>query len=85
MAAAVPEIVSIIRNQIAMTADIARAYGYKEPPKEIIMEALFVASGNIATGLIVIQGQKLIVKRASLSVLQKLIQIFWVEKLLSKH
>ena len=85
MAAAVPEIVSIIRNQIAMTADIARAYGYKEPTKEIIMEALFVASGNIATGLIVIQGQKLIVKRASLSVLQKLIQIFWVEKLLSKH
>lgn len=75
MAAAVPEIVSIIRNQIAMTADIARAYGYKEPPKEIIIEALFAASGNIATGLIVIQGQKLIVKRASLSVLQKLIQI----------
>ena len=75
MAAAVPDIVSIIRNQIAMTADIARAYGYKEPPKEIIMEALFAASGNIATGLIVIQGQKLIVKRTSLSVLQKLIQI----------
>lgn len=47
----------------------------KKPPKEIIMEALFAASGNIATGLIVIQGQKLIVKRASLSVLQKLIQI----------
>lgn len=75
MAAAVPDIVSIIRNQIAMTADIARAYGYKEPPKEIIIEALFAASGNIATGLIVIQGQKLIVKRTSLSVLQKLIQI----------
>lgn len=33
MAAAVPEIVSIIRNQIAMTADIARAYGYKEAAK----------------------------------------------------
>ncbi|WP_122863440.1 TerB family tellurite resistance protein [Campylobacter showae] len=72
MAAAVPEIIAIVRNQMAMVADIAKAHG-KTASNELILDILFGASGNVATGLVVVHGQKILVKRAGARVIQKIV------------
>ena len=72
MAAAVPEIIAIIRNQMTMVADIAKAHG-KTASNELILDVLFGASGNVATGLVVVHGQKILVKRAGARVIQKIV------------
>ena len=72
MSAAVPEIIAIVRNQMAMVADIAKAHG-KTASNELILDILFGASGNVATGLVVVHGQKILVKRAGARVIQKIV------------
>lgn len=73
MAAAIPEIISVIRNQMAMITDIARANG-KKASNELMLEILFGAVGNMASGLVAVHAQKVIVKSASLKVLQSVIK-----------
>lgn len=75
MAASIPEIVAVIKNQMSMIYDIAKAHGYKKVEKELILAVLFGAIGNAATSLIVIHGQKIMAKRVGARALQKVIQI----------
>ena len=76
MLAVVPELTLVIKNQIELIYDITRAYGQKEPADASLLLAIFVqAMGTSAGSLIVLHGGKYVVKRASLSVLQKVIAI----------
>lgn len=76
MLAVVPELVVVIRNQIALIYDIAAANGKKDlMTKELAAMVFASAMGTGAGGLIAVHGSKYLVKRASLQVFQKLIQI----------
>lgn len=75
MAAAIPEIVAVLRNQIAMIYDIAKINGQKEIPSELIVGVLFCASGRGAGSLIIIHGQKVMAKRVGAQALQKIVAI----------
>lgn len=70
----IPEIVAVIRNQLSMIYDIAAAHGKdKITDKTLLMAVFAVGVGGGALGLLLIHGGKVIVKRASLRVLQKII------------
>lgn len=75
MAASIPEIVAVIKNQMSMIYDIAKAYGHAKVEKELIIAVLFGAVGNATTSLIVVQGQKIMVKRVGARALQNIIKI----------
>jgi uncharacterized tellurite resistance protein B-like protein len=77
MAAAVPEIMLVTKNQIEMIYDIAKAHG-QNPEKitnELIIGILFGAMGQGATALFIVQGQKVMAKRVGARALQNLIKI----------
>lgn len=74
MAAAVPEVVLILRNQVAMICDLIAAAG--KPgiiSKELVLGILLSSSGIVGIGLLTIHGGKVVIRRASLRVLQKII------------
>lgn len=74
MVAVVPEIVAVIRNQLAMIYDVGMAYGKsKVLTKELLAGVLITAMGASAGALFVMQGGKILVKRASLRVFQRII------------
>lgn len=74
MAAAVPELILIIRNQLSMCYDIAIAYGKEDQiSKELLLAVLVSASGMIDLGLLKVDGQKITVQRLSLRIMQKVI------------
>ncbi len=75
MAASVPEIISVIRNQLAMIYDIAKANGHKEITKELMLGVMISAMGNATGNLLIIQGQKIVVKRVGARAIQKVIII----------
>lgn len=75
MAASIPEIVAVMKNQMNMIYDVAKAHGHAKVEKELIIAVLFGAVGNATTGLIVIQGQKIMVKRVGARALQNIIKI----------
>jgi uncharacterized membrane protein YebE (DUF533 family) len=76
MAAAVPEIIAVTRNQMAMIHDIATAHNQnKEVPKELIISVMLSASGSAATSLAVVHGQKIMVKRVGARALQQVIKV----------
>ena len=76
MAAAVPEITLIIRNQLNMIYDIGVAHG-KETHlnNELILGILVGSFGNGAVGLLAIHGQKVMTKRVGQRVIQSVIQV----------
>lgn len=74
MAAVVPELVLVIRNQIQMIYDIGVSHGKKEKiTKELLMGIMISAMGSGAGSLITIHGGKILVRRASLRAIQQLI------------
>lgn len=76
MAAAIPEIAVVIRNQLTMIYDIGMAYGKKEVlTKELLAGVLLTAMGAGAGTLLVMHGGKVLVKRATLRVFQRIILI----------
>lgn len=75
MAASIPEIVAVMKNQMNMIYDVAKAHGHEKVDKELIIAVLFGAVGNATTSLIVIQGQKIMVKRVGARALQNIIKI----------
>lgn len=76
MVAVIPEIAAVIRNQLAMIYDIGVAFGKsKVLTKELLAGVLITAMGSSAGSLLVMQGSKVLVKRVSLRVFQKAIQI----------
>ena len=74
MAAVAPELVLVIRNQVQMIYDIGVSHGKKEKiTKQLLMGIMISAMGTSAGSLMTIQGGKILVKRASLSAMQKII------------
>lgn len=74
MVAAVPEILVVLRNQTEMIYDIGVAYGQERFMRaELVVGLLTNAVGGSTTSLVMVQGGKLLVRRASLRVMQKVI------------
>lgn len=76
MVAVVPEIVAVIRNQLAMIYDVGMAFGKsKVLTKELLAGVLITAMGASAGALLVMQGEKILVKRVALRAFQRIIEI----------
>lgn len=74
MMAVIPELVAVTRNQIAMIHEIGMAHGKgKIITKELLAGIFLTALGTGATSLLILQGSKVLVKRASLRTFQKII------------
>lgn len=74
MVAVIPEVMLVTKNQIALIFDIAAANGKKDlMTKDLALMVFASALGNAGGGLIIIQGGKILIKRSSLQVLQKII------------
>ena len=76
MVAAVPEIVGVIRNQLAMIYDVGMAYGQERFITRDLLLGIFVEnSAKAGTQLVLVHGGKLVLKRTSLRVFQKVVAI----------
>lgn len=76
MVAVVPEITAVIRNQLAMIYDVGVAYGKNEVlSKELLAGVLVTAMGSGAGSLLVMQGEKVLVRRVALRGFQKIVQL----------
>ncbi|MGL4604042.1 MAG: EcsC family protein [Iodobacter sp.] len=74
MLSVVPEIIAVTRNQIAMIYDMGAAYGQeKSINKELLMAIFAAAAGSGTIGVLTIRGSQVLIRRASLQVMQKLI------------
>ena len=74
MAAVIPELTLVIRNQIQMVYDIGVANGKQaQLTKELLVGIFITAMGSSAGSLLTIHGGKILVRRASLQVIQKII------------
>ena len=74
MAAVIPELTLVIRDQIQMVYDIGVANGKQaQLTKELLMGIFLTAMGSSAGSLLTIHGGKILVRRASLQVIQKII------------
>ena len=75
LVAAIPEICAIMWNQISMVYDIGIAYGHsKVLKKEVLMVIFATAMGNATGALAMMHGSKILIKRASLRVMQQMIK-----------
>lgn len=75
MLAIVPEIAMIMREQLMMLYDIGVAYGHRKITRELLLGIMLTGAGAGAGGLLVIQGGKVLVKRASLRLIQRLVTV----------
>lgn len=76
MAAVIPEIVLVVRNQVKMVYDIGVALGKeKAMTKEILAGIVASAIGNGGIALLTHHGGRYLVKRASLRACQKIVQM----------
>lgn len=74
MAAVIPELTLVIRNQIQMVYDIGVANGKQaQLTKELLIGIFITAMGSSAGSLLTIHGGKILVKRASLRVIKNII------------
>ncbi|MBW4695429.1 MAG: TerB family tellurite resistance protein [Lyngbya sp. HA4199-MV5] len=74
MLALIPELVSVIHNQLAMIYDIGAAYGKKDDMnKELLVGIFLTALGSGATSVLLMHGSKVLVKRVTLRVFQKVV------------
>ena len=74
MAAVIPELTLVIRNQIQMVYDIGVANGKQaQLTKELLIGIFLTAMGSSAGSLLTIHGGKILVKRASLRVIKNII------------
>ncbi|MEI8254387.1 MAG: hypothetical protein WCJ30_01810 [Deltaproteobacteria bacterium] len=72
--AIVPEITLVMRNQIQMIYDLGVAHGKEAQLNSRLLLAIFATvSGGGALGIATVKGGQLIVKRASLRVIQQII------------
>jgi uncharacterized membrane protein YebE (DUF533 family) len=74
MAAAIPEIAILIRNQLAMIYEIGVAHGQSKILNKELLAGVFLSAMGVGTGgLLVMHGGTVLVRRASLRVFQKVI------------
>jgi uncharacterized protein (DUF697 family) len=72
----IPEIYLVSRNQIALIRDLSIAYGHKEKLNRELLMFLFATSiGTGGLGLAALHGSKILVKRSSLQVMQKMVTV----------
>lgn len=77
MLATLPELIAIIRNQIQMIYDLGVAHGKESNLNATLLLGLFsTVMGEGAIGLVTIKGKQLLVKKASVQVIQKV--VFWL-------
>lgn len=78
--AIVPELYIVIRNQVSMIYDIGKAYGKEESLTQELLAGVFAsAAAHGGLGILSIQGGRVLVKRASLRVLNRIAQILAVK------
>ncbi|MBD2461608.1 hypothetical protein H6G89_11155 [Oscillatoria sp. FACHB-1407] len=76
VAAAIPEILLVIRNQIVMIYDIGIAYGQEKAlSKELLVAVFAYALGRGGLGVLIVQGGKVLVKQISARLFPKIVQI----------
>ncbi|HEX2185114.1 MAG TPA: hypothetical protein VHN78_06380, partial [Chloroflexota bacterium] len=76
MAAAIPEIAAIFANQIRMIYDIGAAHGHREVlTAELVAGVLATSLGAGGIGVVVMHGNKVLVRRAQLRVMQQVVAI----------
>ncbi|MFL5807194.1 MAG: hypothetical protein ACJ8CR_36375, partial [Roseiflexaceae bacterium] len=76
MAVAIPEIILIIRNQMAMIYDIGMAYNQQPVLRRELLAGIFISAAGVSGAtLLTMHGGKVLVKRASLRVFQKVISL----------
>lgn len=75
MAAAVPEIILVIQNQLKMVYDIGKAHGHDEKTldTQLLLEIVLSGTGNAGLTTTTIVGQKLILTRAGARTIQRII------------
>lgn len=74
MLAVAPELTLVIRNQIQMIYDVGAAKGKEgDISKELLIGIFLTAVGSSAGSLLTVQGSKVLVRRAALRTLQKVI------------
>lgn len=74
MLAVIPELGLVIRNQLAMIYDIGIAYGKEDVlNKELLAGIFLTAMGTSAASLLLMHGSKVLVKRVTLRVFQKVV------------
>jgi uncharacterized protein (DUF697 family) len=74
--AVVPEMYLILKNQMTLIRDLSIAYGHKDKLNKELLTYLFASSvGAGGLGLVVMHGSKVLVRRAGLGVMQKIISI----------
>ncbi|MCC4605113.1 hypothetical protein HG421_11880 [Xanthomonas campestris pv. badrii] len=74
MAAVLPELTVVIHNQIKLIYDIGVAHGKEKIiTKELVLGIFISALGTSAGSVLTIQGGRVLVKRASLRAIQKMI------------
>ncbi len=74
MLAAVPEIVAVIGNQTKMIFDLGVAHGqHRYLRSELVVGILMSSMGSGGGSLLAVQGGRLLVRRASLQVMQKVV------------
>jgi uncharacterized tellurite resistance protein B-like protein len=75
--AVIPEIVLVIKNQVAMVYDIAAASGKRDVlTRELVLGVALSASGVSVIGLLTMHGSKVLVRRSSLRLFQSLVKAF---------
>ena len=75
MAAALPEIILIMKQQMKMIYDIGKSYGHDKISSELLLLVTVSGAGIGAGTLLVMHGQKIMAKRVGQRALQKLITI----------
>lgn len=74
MAAAIPELIMVFRNQLRMVYDIGMAFGKEEVITKELLIGIFSSSVGVGgVGLVTMHGSKVLVRRASLRVIQRII------------
>jgi uncharacterized tellurite resistance protein B-like protein len=76
MVAAVPEIVVVVYNQLALIYDVGMAYGQSKVLKRELLAGVFLtALGAGAGGLLVMHGGRVLVRRVALRTFQRIVQL----------
>ncbi|GAP95758.1 hypothetical protein [Leptolyngbya sp. NIES-2104] len=76
MAAAIPEILLIVRNQVVMIYDLGVAYGKKEfLDKDLLATVFAYAIGRGGLGVLVMYGGKVLIKQISARLFPKVVQV----------
>lgn len=74
MAAVIPEIAILIRNQLAMIYDIGAANGTSKALNRELLAGVFLSAMGVGVGgILVMHGSKVLVRRAALRVFQKVV------------